>query len=262
MAIRYRCHQCNQLLSIATRMAGRRVACPKCGQETIVPEQVSGDADAAPVPVSGPAPGAGLGDRAAAPTIDFASFAEPAGTSAGTPATGAAPAAATVWGPAPYGGPPRRHPSAEEDDVDPLARSRVEVEEMDLTPMVDMTFLLLIFFMVTASFNIQKIISIPNPDPEKKGAIRAVQSLDDLKQNSVVVHVDERNAITIDDVPLGDPSQLADALGAKRSAEQKNVLLVEADGNANNETIVAVVDAAGDVFDRIRLTVVPGTGGD
>lgn len=40
--------------------------------------------------------------------------------------------------------------------------------DVDMTPMVDVTFLLLIFFMVTASFGLQKSIAMPrqtSPDP-------------------------------------------------------------------------------------------------
>ena len=53
----------------------------------------------------------------------------------------------------------------EEEDPDPMVqftqKSEREESEMDMTPMVDVTFLLLIFFMVTASFTIQKSIEQP-----------------------------------------------------------------------------------------------------
>jgi hypothetical protein len=37
MAIRFRCHHCNQLLGIANRKAGSAVRCPKCSGEVLVP---------------------------------------------------------------------------------------------------------------------------------------------------------------------------------------------------------------------------------
>ncbi|MEM9659397.1 MAG: biopolymer transporter ExbD, partial [Planctomycetota bacterium] len=40
-------------------------------------------------------------------------------------------------------------------------RARRQDDELDLTPMVDVTFLLLIFFMITAAFAVQKAISVP-----------------------------------------------------------------------------------------------------
>ena len=51
----------------------------------------------------------------------------------------------------------------EEEDGDPAIvfggrREVSEEDDLDMTPMVDVTFLLLIFFMVTASFTLQKSI--------------------------------------------------------------------------------------------------------
>jgi phage FluMu protein Com len=39
MAIRFRCHRCNQLLGIATRKAGQEIECPKCGTLQTVPSE-------------------------------------------------------------------------------------------------------------------------------------------------------------------------------------------------------------------------------
>ncbi len=37
MPIRFRCPDCETMLSIATRKAGTPIACPKCGEEVLVP---------------------------------------------------------------------------------------------------------------------------------------------------------------------------------------------------------------------------------
>lgn len=37
MPIRFRCPDCETTLSIATRKAGTQIACPKCGEEVLVP---------------------------------------------------------------------------------------------------------------------------------------------------------------------------------------------------------------------------------
>lgn len=37
MPIRFRCPDCEAMLSIATRKAGTPIACPKCGEEVLVP---------------------------------------------------------------------------------------------------------------------------------------------------------------------------------------------------------------------------------
>ena len=128
-------------------------------------------------------------------------------------------------------------------------------EEMDLTPMVDVTFQLLIFFMVSASFSLQKSIEIPTPDPDQKGASQQVQTLDDLQGTSIIVKIDATNTIFIDDEPLGDPLRISDTLRDKMRREQKTELLVTADNQSLHRTIIAVIDAANEVgMQKIRMT--------
>ncbi|MEI8018509.1 MAG: biopolymer transporter ExbD, partial [Schlesneria sp.] len=128
-------------------------------------------------------------------------------------------------------------------------------DEMDLTPMVDVTFQLLIFFMVSASFSLQKSIEVPTPDPDQKGASQQVQTIDDLHGTSIIVKIDASNTIWIDDEPLGDVNRLADTLRDKMRREQKTELLVTADNQSLHRTIIAVIDAANEVgMQKIRMT--------
>lgn len=128
-------------------------------------------------------------------------------------------------------------------------------DEMDLTPMVDVTFQLLIFFMVSASFSLQKSIEVPTPDPDQKGASQQVQTLDDLQGTSIIVKIDSSNTVFIDDEPIADLLRLADTLRDKMRREQKTELLVTADNQSLHRTIIAVIDAANEVgMQKIRMT--------
>ncbi len=51
----------------------------------------------------------------------------------------------------------------DEVDDEPLFRRRRKIEEpdLDITPMIDMTFLLLIFFLVTSVPDVQKALALP-----------------------------------------------------------------------------------------------------
>ncbi|MFZ4471051.1 MAG: ExbD/TolR family protein, partial [Pirellula sp.] len=42
-------------------------------------------------------------------------------------------------------------------------KNELPKDDMDMTPMVDVTFLLLIFFMITASFSSEKVFEKPPP---------------------------------------------------------------------------------------------------
>ena len=55
-----------------------------------------------------------------------------------------------------------------EDDFSFVKKEKAEQPEMDMTPMVDVTFLLLIFFMVTAAFTMQKSFEIPTPKTDHR----------------------------------------------------------------------------------------------
>ena len=250
MPIRYRCPECRQLLSISTRMAGRRIDCPSCQAEHSVPtleaaglqERLAPAESAAPVekkPEIAPA---------APPSAQAGVFALPPAIS---PQSGLAPPGIRSA---------QTSPEGDDDDEAIFRGFQRESDEMDLTPMVDCVFLLLIFFMITASFSVQKTIEVPPPDPEKKGAAVSVKTLDDLERTSVIVRIDERNTIFVDDVQLGDPDTLADVLRDKMYAEQKNELVLEAHARAFHQSVVTVVDAANEVqFQKVRLATTPGT---
>ncbi len=149
------------------------------------------------------------------------------------------------------------------DDVAPqfvvqLRKSTID-DEMDLTPMVDVVFQLLIFFMVTASFALHKTIETPTPESNQKGATQSIQSLEELEGVAILVRIDAQNGITIDDDPLADDSRVADALVDKMRKEQKSEVIITADPAAWHRTVIKVVDAANAVgMQKIRLATRAG----
>lgn len=239
MPIQYRCPECRKLLSIGTRMAGHEMACPACGVQHVVPT---------PANLHAPV------ESGALPAGASSTFRLDDSPSDPPPPERRPSSAATS---------PRRLQDDDDDGEFELRKFDRESDEMDLTPMVDCVFLLLIFFMITASFTVQKTIEVPPPDPEKRGATQSLRTLEDLERTSVVVQIDERNTLTVDDVPLPDPGNLADVLRDKMYQEQKNELVIEAHADAFHETVIAVVDAANEVqFQKIRLATTPGTDTD
>lgn len=67
--------------------------------------------------------------------------------------------------------------------------------DMDMTPMVDVTFLLLIFFMVTASFTLQKSIEQP-PQTEEEPSLEVVVD-EEEEPDYILVFVDEYNTFQV-----------------------------------------------------------------
>ncbi len=85
----------------------------------------------------------------------------------------------------------------EEEDEEPLIERRaLRNDHIDMTPMVDITFLLLIFFMSTANFTLQKSLEVP-VQKQQKASTRAVQVANDETHDSVTVQIDEFNAYLV-----------------------------------------------------------------
>jgi biopolymer transport protein ExbD len=125
--------------------------------------------------------------------------------------------------------------------------------------MVDCVFLLLVFYMITASYALQKMIDMAAPAADKKGAVQSVQSTEDTAQSSIIVQIDAQNRVLIDDMPVPNPANISDVLRTKMNGDQKNILVIQADPRAFHETVVAVTDAAKDLpFQHVRMAVKSG----
>lgn len=129
------------------------------------------------------------------------------------------------------------------------------VPEMDMTPMVDVTFLLLIFFMVTAAFSLQKSFEIPTPREDRPST--QVVTLDDFDEDPdyVVVRIDENSTFFVSaagwDEEQEAPSKQDLLISLKQARDSAEVppskLLVIAHSDAWHEKVVMALDAGTEV---------------
>lgn len=226
MPIKFRCTHCQQLLSVSRKKAGTGVTCPACGGALDVPT-IEGFA-APPVPTP-PAPEPE--DR------EFASsrFDIPAPAEIGP--SPAQQDTRNVW--ESDLGDWEEHPAFHN------APRRTIKDEADMTSMVDVTFLLLVFFMITASFSVTKALQTQPPSADEGAASAAPTSItmDDLASESVVVEIGADDTITVDDVPVAGPVELREVLDAKIGNEGKTEMVIEAAYRATHGMVVAVTDA-------------------
>jgi biopolymer transport protein ExbD len=133
-------------------------------------------------------------------------------------------------------------------------------EEMDMTPMVDVTFLLLIFFMVTAAYHLQRSIEIPPPDQRESAA--QARTLEELEQDDdyVIVEIHGDNTVFVDDNPAPSKQELLVRLREAREgvpgsgSKGPSSLLVLASGECRHEMVVMALDAGNAVgMEHIRL---------
>ncbi|MCU0707328.1 MAG: biopolymer transporter ExbD [Pirellula sp.] len=149
---------------------------------------------------------------------------------------------------------PRRNPPNEDTEPEEVSFAAKELpkDDMDMTPMVDVTFLLLIFFMITASFSSEKVFEKPPPmseTPSTKPPDNPPEVYD-----SVRVQIDEFNAYTII-FPTGDEREasskqdllmaLGDAKSEVSTGKEDEILklIVEAHEECIHAAIVAALDA-------------------
>lgn len=123
-------------------------------------------------------------------------------------------------------------------------KRRDTFEDMDLTPMVDMMILLLIFFMVTTSKELQKALEMPAPGADSGGAMQAQFNPEQLEDSSIRVRIDDKNVVYIEDDAVGSLRQVLEKLKQQMRETQRYELILSADPLAFHETVVAVVDAA------------------
>ena len=230
MPIQFRCQHCGQMLSISSRKMGATVNCPACTEPILVPGDTPATKQLDSVPARSappviPAPAAGQSEASTQVATS------PVRASAVTNSTPAPAPLANLWA------------DEEEDDAPRKMRaSRLSNDGLDMTPMVDVTFQLLIFFMITASFVTQKSLQSSPPEPNDDQGAVAIQ-LEDMQDQSVIVSIDGEGAMLVDDVPVEGAAALVEVLMAKITAEQKSQLVIEADYNANHGAVIQVIDA-------------------
>ncbi len=130
------------------------------------------------------------------------------------------------------------------DDLPPIPKKkRVSQEvEIDLTPAVDVTFQLLIFFMITASFSLQKAFDVP-PAKNSDGISMNVQV--EMPDSGVNVEVDRENVVFVGDKKAQTYKEVLELLTAEKSANSSvNDLDLVLDPDSTHEMRIMVIDAA------------------
>lgn len=110
--------------------------------------------------------------------------------------------------------------------------------EVNLTPLIDVVFLLLIFFMVSSTFDRHAKLKVQLP----QAATQAQQKVDD----PLVLSIDSKGKYYIDDRQLVNEKLTTLKAALKKTvADRTNVtILLRADGNASHQSVVRAMDAA------------------
>jgi biopolymer transport protein ExbD len=128
---------------------------------------------------------------------------------------------------------------------------------IDMTPMVDVAFLLLIFFMVTTVFRRPLAMEVNVPEPGAKVEVPA--------SNVMTIYVGEDGSLVYDvglrGVTSASWDELRDLLVLEMDYNPELIVLVKVDRNARYEKMVDVLDTL-DEAQVQRFSVIPMTEAD
>lgn len=106
--------------------------------------------------------------------------------------------------------------------------------EINITPLIDVVFLLLIFFMLTTTFTDTQSIKVNLPQSQKTEATE--------KPTSMTVSLNQAGEIFLDNKRLASPQALANEF--KKRNDKSITLIIRADKQSQHGRVVEIMDIA------------------
>jgi len=126
-----------------------------------------------------------------------------------------------------------------------FARRHREPAEVNLTPLIDVVFLLLIFFMVSTTFETREALELTLPTSESATPARA---------SPVTLVVTRDGEYRLDGHTFAATDALRQALSARAAVARERGLVIEADGQASHAAFVGALDQAAALgIQRVRI---------
>ncbi len=261
MSVRVLCPSCQTPHGIAERLLGKRISCPNCQAPIQMPsreaweqaQELKRARKAAAVNTlaisTAKAVPAEIDETESIPE------ALPIGESADLSVPSAIPLA-TVQPDAPK----QTKPAPAEDEDLPYEKPKNrDTTEMDMTPMIDVTFLLLIFFVVTASFQIQKAMEVPKSKSDAPSAKSDPTPQDQIDE--ITIQIDSNNTFMVL-LPDGEhevmgKQNLISTLKEARGGFDTDAplrLVIKAHVDSKHRSVVDALDAGAEVrFTELQL---------
>lgn len=130
-------------------------------------------------------------------------------------------------------------------------RQATEAVQINMTPLIDVVFLLLIFFMVTTSFP-DRQLSLQLP-----GSATAIPVRDSLPQTHLLsLYSDGR--ILLNDQEISTPEQLQEQLQQAIAAQDQPALVIRAEAATAHQQVVSALDLARRLgIEQVRIATRP-----
>jgi biopolymer transport protein ExbD len=141
---------------------------------------------------------------------------------------------------------------AESDPIKVSDRPPIDAE-MDITPMIDMTFLLLIFFVLTSKMTGEKSYEIP---PAKHGSLVPTKNCVSIivsRGSGDVPIVANGDGILFSDDPDQQVAEIGEYVQLELESGRKSEILIRAEGNVTAGQLYKVKQAIAEVIEENKL---------
>jgi biopolymer transport protein ExbD len=128
-----------------------------------------------------------------------------------------------------------------------------ETIDINLVSLIDVVFILLLFFVVTTTFTRETQLRVELPQ-----AVTGSPEADStLKHLDIAISADGVYSVNNQLLPKNDLSSLIDALQRESSGDTNLPLSISADGKTPHQAVITAMDAAGKLgFSHLRMTTV------
>ncbi|MBF8781281.1 ExbD/TolR family protein [Pseudomonas fulva] len=132
-------------------------------------------------------------------------------------------------------------------------RNRIrENVDINLASLIDVVFVLLLFFVVTTTFTRETQLRVELPE-----ASSAEPASETGKQVEITISADGVYSVNNRLLPAGDLATLTEALEQASGGDNQLPLSISADGKTPHQAVVTAMDAAGKLgFGKLRMTTV------
>ncbi|MCF6753284.1 biopolymer transporter ExbD [Pseudomonas stutzeri] len=125
--------------------------------------------------------------------------------------------------------------------------------EIGLAPLIDVVFILLLFFVVTTTFTRETQLQVDLPE----AASGTPPEQTEAKQLEVVIDVDGNYSLNGKGLLKSDLNSLMAALSKEAEGDNSLPMIISADGKTPHQAVITAMDAAGKLgFAHLRITTV------
>lgn len=129
--------------------------------------------------------------------------------------------------------------------------------ELNLTALIDVIFTLIIFFVVTTSFNNRSALKITLPSSQASQTSPQTRPL--------VILIDKSGNYYVGNTALvrNDLSSLKEAISQQAGSDKERTIVIQADAKTSHQSVITAMDAIGQLgMSRISIATTPEKKGD